>query len=221
MILRKTGVSIVVGLLAIGTLAGAREAWAGSILITASGGLVTGTDPFYYYDFDVSLAPGSQWVPNYFMIEGLPGITPPNPPRGNEGNNLHLPSPGSTSSYSGPYNFGPPVITLTDGSSPFSSNVEWLNTTSTTFRAGTDGLFLGSFFVETSVSLRSLPKAVTYIASSNGSSGNFYSEGQVTIQPAGIPEPSAIVLFLSGTGLLSLVLLGRRRGLSACPRHST
>jgi hypothetical protein len=225
-ILRRTGVPMVVGLLALGTLAGAREAWAGGILITASGGTVTGSDPYYFYEFDVSLAPGFRWFPNdYLTIETLPRITPANPPLGQAGNNPNLPSPGATAGYSGPYKFALPTITLTDRSSPFASNVEWLNTTNATITAGSDGLFLGSFFVYTRLPLISLPTTLTYIAKSHGPNGNPYFQGPggntppVTIALASVPEPSAFVLCLSGTGFLSLFLFlfRRRRGLFPCP----
>lgn len=226
MILRKTGLPIVIGLLALGMFTGVRDARAGGILIKASGGVVTGSDPLYYYDFDVTLAAGFQWFPNdYFTIEGLPGITPPNPPIGQPGNDPDLPSPGSTSGYAGSYNFGSPVITLTDASSPFASNVEWLNTTGTTIMAGADGLALGSFFVYTTVPLSSLPPTVNYIALSHDSDGNPYFQGPggdappVTIVLTSVPEPSSVVLLVSGTGLLSLLLLRRRQQLRLSPGH--
>ncbi len=227
MIRQENGLPILVKILVFAVaLAGTGEAWAGGIIIKASGGTVAGTDPFYYYEFDVSLAAGYQWFANdYFTIECLPGITPPNPPLGESGNNPNLPSPGSASSYTGTYNFGSPIITLTDSSSPFASNVEWLNTTGTTITAGASALSLGSFIVYTSVSLTSLPPTVTYIAQSHDSQGNVYIQGPggntppVMIELTSVPEPASVVLFLSATGLLSLFLLRQRRRLSGSLQH--
>jgi hypothetical protein len=219
MILQRKGVRILWGLLVLtGMLAGTQDAGASGIVIKASGGAVSGSDPMFYYQFDVALSPGFQWFSNdYFQLESLPGVTPPNPPLGQLGNNPALPSPGSASGYIGPDTFGSPVITVTDTSAPFASNVEWLNTTGATITAGASGLSLGSFFVYTSVPLSSLPPTVTYIALSHDPNGNPYFQGPggnappVTIILASVPEPSSIVLLLSGASLLSLFLAPRRR----------
>jgi len=221
MMLRTKGVRILVGLLVLGgVLAGVCEAQAGGITIKASGGPVGGSDPFFFYQFDVSLAPNFQWFPgDSFTIESLPGITPPNPPVGDTGNNPNLPSPGSSSGYSGPFSFGPPVITITDSTSPFASNVEWLNTTNTTITAGATGRSLGSFYVYTSVSLTGLPPTVTYIALSHDQNGDPDSQPPATIVLTSVPEPSSVVLFLCGTGVLSLILIRQRRRLSANLKH--
>jgi hypothetical protein len=203
MMLQPKGVRNLVRLLVLGgALAGVPEAWAGGIIIKGSGGTVSGSDPFGFYEFNVSLAPDYQWFPNdYFTIENLPGITP-----------------GSSSSYSGMYDFGPPLVTLTDSTSPFASNVEWLNTTGMEIPAGSGGLVLGSFFISTSVSIPSLPPMVSYCALSHDPSGApDFQSGTITL--SSIPEPSSVVLFLSGTGVLLLILLHKCRPLSGNPPH--
>jgi hypothetical protein len=201
MMLKRTGVRILVRLLVLGAVfGGISETSAGGIVIKGSGGTVGGTDPIAVFEFSVSLAPNYQWFENdYFTIKNLPGITP-----------------GSMSGYSGMYQFDKPMITLTDSNVPFASNVEWLNTTGTTISAGSGGLALGTFSIYTSVSLASLPPTVDYIALSHDPSGAPDSESG-TITLTSVPEPSSVGLFLGGIGGVSLVLLRRRRCLSANP----
>jgi hypothetical protein len=204
MMLQTTGVQILVRLLVLGAvLGGASETWAHGIIIKGSGGTVGGTDPYAFYEFNVSLAPDYQWLQNdYLTIESLPGITP-----------------GSKSGYMGMYpDLGTPMITQTDFISPFASNVEWLNP-SGTIQAGSGGLVLGTFFIYTSVPLTNLPSTVSYVALSHDPDGNPDSQSG-TITLSSIPEPTSVVLFLSGTGVLGLILLHRRRGLSAHAPYS-
>jgi hypothetical protein len=217
MMLRTTGLRILVGLFVLaGALAGARETWAGGLVITGSGGPVPGTDPYYYYEFDVSLQPGFQWIPNdFFKINSLPGITPLNP----SSNKTFLPDPGSASSYTGPFNFNPPVIKLTDESFPFASNVEWRNTTGTTITAESTEVFLGSFFVYTSVPLSDPPSSVSYCALSDDPGIPVFQSGTISLNS--VPEPASVALLLSGTGFLALFLLQKRRRRPARLWHPT
>jgi len=127
MTVRNKGAWVLAGLAAlVVTSVGGREAQAGATVaaigVTGKSGQITGSDPFYFYDFQITLNAGFQWEQNdYFLVNSIAGVSPINPPVGTPGNNPNLPVPGSTSSQPAPFNA--PVITLLDSTTPFASSV--------------------------------------------------------------------------------------------------
>jgi hypothetical protein len=226
MTLRNKGAWILAGLAAVGaTVVDEHKAQAGSLaqglVITGSGGTVQGTDPFFFFVFQVSTVAGYDMdTLDYFEIQNLPGVTPagilPSPPG----------SSGSAYSTSTNYSFASPVISLTgsptggvtapyDPTNTYTSNVDWVYSGATTIPGGTS---LGSFTIYTSVSLTSLPTTLTYFAQSHDSSGNPFVQGPGGDAPVGliavtlIPEPSSLtLLLLAGAGPLPLLLIRERR----------
>jgi hypothetical protein len=224
--LRNKRAWILAGLAALGaTVVGGHNAQASSIaqgiVIKGSGGTVPGTDPIFYYDFQVFVAAGYQMnTLDYFQFQNLPGVTAagvlPTPPG----------SLGSTYTTNTSYFFATPVIYLTgsptggatspyDPTNTYTSNVNWEYVGATPIPGGT---LIGSFIIDTSVELTSLLTTVTYVAQSHDSStGDPFVQGPGGNAPAGnfvltIPEPSSLtLLLLGGVGPLPLLLICERR----------
>jgi hypothetical protein len=192
------------------------------ITITGSGGSVPGTDPYFFYEFDVSVAPNYQLDPGqYFQFQNVPGITPggviPGFPSG---------SPVTVNSAYSAY-FGYPTITLTGNPTPasnppyppndtYTSNIEWQNT-GPSILGGSSGTYIGSFLLYTSVSLTSLPQTVIYYAlSTDSTTGDPYFQGLGGNGPPGIifltvPEPTSAVLLVASAIAVPLFVIHKRQ----------
>jgi hypothetical protein len=230
-----------VGLVVFGAMVvGEREARASlelsGITITGSGGTVPGTDPVFFYTFDVSIAPGYQMDPgDHFTINGLIGVSPLN------FTNPSLPIPGSFSLQPSPFNL--PVITITSSQIVqskvvYTSDVEWINPLTffgglvpgSILRGGATGLDLGSFTIFTDdIPSSSIPShlPLTYSAKSHSTVGDglFLQQpgGQnspppITLDFVAAPEPSTWVFLLSAAAVAPLRILWvwrRRRSVQA------
>ena len=215
---------VAVGMLAV-MLAMSTDATAAGVIVKGTGGPVPGSDPFAFYDFEVSISAGYQLNGgDYFKFtmsdgnNGLLGITPPNPP--GPGNITTLPTPGSGSFVVGPYQNSFPSATITlAATSPFASDVEWQYVGVSPIVGGPNGTLIGDFDVFTSVSIPVLPMTVTYVAQShNTATGDPYVQGPggdappVTISLQSVPEPSsAILLALGSCAAFPLLWIRERR----------
>ena len=151
------------------TFVDGREVQAGSIIVApqaigvkGKSGQVNGSDPFFFYDFQITLNAGFQWEQNdYFLVNSIAGITPLNPP--GHGNNPNLPTPGSGSIQPAP-NFSSPTITVLDFTPPYASSVEWVNNGTTIVGASNGGTYVGDFIIFTSLSVQAPVVSVTFNA---------------------------------------------------------
>jgi hypothetical protein len=219
MTLRIKGAWILAGLAAVGSaFVGEREARANptspaAIGIQGKSGMVTGSDPFYYYDFQVTLNAGYIWNPGDFITidsgAGLAGVTPVNPPGPN--NNSNLPTPGSTSFQ--PSGFGSPVITLLSDTAPYASSVEWENPTNgSPIYGGVNGYYVGDFIILTSVSVPAPVESITFDSAMHDSSDNPVTQTGVSVDVSlVVPEPSSVILLLTGATALPLLIVTERR----------
>jgi hypothetical protein len=203
-------------------LADAGEAKAGTgslkgVVVTGTGGTVPGTDPIFYYDFQVYVANGYQ-VNNgdYFTFQSLLGVTPPG----------SSPLPGSTYSVSSLYDFlGPnsPTFTPTGLSSGYptaSVEFEYLGSAPIVGDDSTPfGKYVGEFIIVAGVPIPSLPPIVYYDAQSHESAppNNIYlqdpANGTQGIIALNVPEPSSVVLLMLGSGVLPLLWMRHRRSI--------
>jgi hypothetical protein len=216
MTVRNKGAWVLAGLAAlVVTSVGGREAQAGATVaaigVTGKSGQVNGSDPFYYYDFQITLNAGFQWEQNdYFLVNSIDGVTPLNPP--GHGNNPNLPTPGSGSIQPSP-NFSSPIITLLNSSPPYASSLEWINNSSTIVGAMPNGTYVGDFIIFTSVSVNNPEVSVTFDSQMHDSTGGIVDQTGVTVvfNASTVPEPSSVILFVTGATALPLLVLSQRR----------
>jgi hypothetical protein len=195
------------------TFVGEREVQAGSINIVGKSGTVGGTDPFYFYDFQITLGAGYQLNPGDFVtINDIIGVTPVNIP-GTGSFNSALPVPGSFSSQPSP--FDAPIITLTDPTPNYTSNVEWQYPVGESpILGGASGTYLGDFIILTSVPLSNPQTSVTFdssVHSQSAPTGPPVTQNGVMIAVSTIPEPSSVSLLLAGSAAIPLLLWSERR----------
>jgi hypothetical protein len=197
------------------TFVGGREAQAGSIIaapqaigVKGKSGQVNGSDPFFYYDFQITLQPTFQWeLGDYFLVDSIAGITPSNPP--GPGNNPSLPTPGSGSIQPSP-NFSSPTITVLDFTPPYASSVDWVNNGSTIVGASPGGTYVGDFIIFTSLSVPNSVLSVDFTAQMHDKNGNPVIQTGIVVFNA-VPEPSSVILFVVGVIALSLLVVSEQR----------
>jgi hypothetical protein len=206
MSIRAQGASILVGLTTLGiVLVSGLEAKGSSISITGQQRPGTEDTFNYQYVFDVTLQSNSS-IQNgdSFTIDSLIGITPPNFPLLGDG--------GSTSSE--PNGNWSPLIGLTTSSFPYTSDVTWTYGGSP-ISTGSSSLDLGQFIVDTAVNLQSQPYT-------NGTVIDFtYSIGGQSVSGSGsfsmsvsVPEPTSLIMLVTGASVVLLLLPNCRRCLS-------
>lgn len=194
---RNRGVWSLAGLAVFGTmLAGGAEARAGAI--TIMGGYVPYGDPQFEYIFDVELNPGSSvYYGDHFTIDGLVGVTT-----------------GSLSNVVSSYLWLTPTINQTSTTGPGSSDVTWAygGTTPIDDSTGTNPIALGTFEILTTYSFPpgQLPippgSPITYTWSVNHGTVT----GSDTFNIQSLPEPSAVLLLLTGAAMPALAVVRRR-----------
>jgi hypothetical protein len=195
------------------TFVGGQEAQSGTAAPAAIGvkgksGQVTGSDPFYYYDFQITLNATYQWENgDFFLVNSIAGVTPLNPPGPH--NNPNLPTPGSGSIQPSP-NFSSPIITLLDPTAPYASSLDWINNTNTIVGAS-GGTYVGDFIIFTSVSVLDPVASVTFDSQMHDSSGNIVTQTGVTVVFNAVPEPSSMILLVTGATAIPLLVLSKRR----------
>ena len=200
MIPRTKCVRLLAGFVALAaTLAGGTEAYAAGAVVKITGGYKPGTgDPPYDYIFQVFLEPpdippgGSNFIASgdFFSISGLPGVTS-----------------GSLTSQPG---VGPGVVWQP---MPSTDSVTWTFFGNQNYVATTAEVPIGQFIVETTENFTSPPlpdnTTINYFFSYDG--GTATGTGQFAIRNLSIPEPSSIIMLSAGAGVLSMIVIGRRR----------
>jgi hypothetical protein len=197
---RTKCVRLLAGLVALAaTLSGGIEAYAAGSVLKITGGYKPGTgDPPYDYIFQVFLEPptippgGNNFIASgdFFSISGLPGVT---------SGSLTL-EPG----------VGPGVIWQP---TPSTDSIEWTFFGNQNYVATTTEVPIGQFIVETTEDFTTVPlpdkTTINYFFSYDG--GTATGTGQFAIRNLSIPEPSSIVMLSAGAGVLSMIVIRRRR----------
>jgi hypothetical protein len=197
---RIRGVSILAGLAVLGAvLTCGREAQAGTAkgIVVTSGGTMQIGDPLYEYVFTAELLAGSTLQNGgYFTIYDLPDLI--------SGALTSQPniSWGSSVQFLG---ITPSGVVVTDDPNIFNVTWQW-NGSSPIVAPDTSNLDLGTFTVGATTELSSPPRAtVIYVGTLDG--GLPVTQGTLYINP----EPSSVLLLLTGAGVLPLLLRQRRR----------
>jgi hypothetical protein len=205
---RANGASILVGLATLGgALTLGLDTQGSSITITGQQRPGKG-DPPYDFLFDVTLENNSPSVKagDYFTIQNLIGITPANfPAAGDQGSSSSAPSS----------NWVPMIGPLTQSASPpYASDVTWTYEGNSPIPGDLGAVFLGQFTVETAISFSSPPYPDGAIINYSYNIGGQTSAGSGSFSiTTTIPEPSSMVILVTGTGVVSLLLpVYRQRG---------
>ena len=202
---RVPGASILIGLTTLGVaLTPGLETKGSSISIT--GQQTAGTGDIIYV-LNVTLQNNSSIQSgDSFTIEGLIAITPPNfPLLGDQGSASTAPS-----SY-----WNPTIGPVTSMLFPYASNVTWTYSGSNPITTTSNPVSLGQFSVNTAFNLQNSPymngAVIDYSYSIDGQSVSTMGTFTMSVM---VPEPSALVMLATATGivfLLSSICRRRRR----------
>jgi hypothetical protein len=184
-------------------LAGGKQSQAAGIVVKI-GQRQGGGDPPYDYIMQVYLDPGyGVKYDNLFTVENLIGITPASL----TSEPVNIPAGVSWA----------PVISETQTTYPYASDVTWYFTGSTPYdNTGTGEIYLGQFTVETTVNFSAPPykdgTLISYdwsIVTSDGSPAS--GSSQTPIYTLAVPEPTSALLLLCGVGIVPFVARYQRR----------
>ena len=199
-------------MLAVGT-----EAWAKGGITVTGGQKPGGGDPPYDYILQVYLDPGFGVAStNFFTVESLLGVTPPNFPV--QGQPAAYPGSATSEPNNAPSVIWVPSISFpTQTTFPYASDVTWSFFGNTSISNGTaQKLYLGQFVVDTTVSFTNPPYIpgtnVDYTFTVLDANGNQVSGGGMfPMILLGVPEPSSVFLLVMGAGVLPLLVLHERQ----------
>jgi len=198
MSIRARVASIFIGLSTLGAvLTSGWEANGASITITGHQRPGSG-DPIYEYIFDVTLQSNSTiQASDYFTINSLLGVTPPNfPALGDQGSSSSAPST----------DWSPTIGPVTLSSSPYASDLTWTFSNSTPISAGSSPVDLGEFTVDTVSSFSSPPyldgTLVYYTYNINGQTVS----GGGSFPMTTVPEPASLIMLAMVSGVFLLLL---------------
>jgi len=217
-------------------VAGASEAQAKGVVIT-TGGVQGVGEPLYDYTFDVYLSPGTALVQgDSFTVTSLNGVSP----NAVLDTNLTPPAElfATTSQPNGPFAgdlyWFVPVITAVSGSNPVAANVTWTDVGTTPIINNTSSnQYVGQFVVNGNVDLPdgsgtttviygsttntvgsdgSVSSTSTTVPPGSGSPSITLTQGAIPplLQVASVPEPSSVILLLTGGAVLPYFVWRRR-----------